>query len=319
MCYSRGFVHGVFLLARAARINRRRDVDEWIAAAREPHVSLGATSDLGQPANLMIQAGLARCRPDGVEVDTRLLELSESADGRTFRALVRLLLASKPPVWLQTAVTRDGVRREYIPSHVLATLTWLEPELDDVLRGAFIEVSVEGDDALRKAMGDAAELFVMSALHRQGVQPLHVAMLSDTFGYDIEIHQGPLRRIEVKAAGITTKGRFHLSRNEFDKSRLYGGEWALVQVVFTSSAHLADILDPSHVAGFYQLTPGTLSEVVPADTPHFNWEGSALITPSEECWKPMGLEPESTFRTAGFSRSLPVRPHGRLPQVSASD
>lgn len=295
-----GFVFGVFLLARAARIRPRRGIAEWVEAARSPRSFLAAEVDLTRPVEALLRLRLAWSTDDGIAVDPRLLRFSDSADRATMEGVARLLLASDPPLWLTIAVTTSEVAREYIPDEDLTALRWLEPRLDDVLRGARADLAEAAHEPLRKAIGDAAELFVLAALRRTGAQVLHVARISDRYGYDIEVREPVVRRIEVKAAGATTRGTFHLTRNEFDKSRLHTDEWRLLQVVFTGSALIADRLDSSHVAGVFELTHDALSSLVPPDSPTFAWNESALITAPPEAWRPAQLEIDPTFTAPGF-------------------
>lgn len=301
-----GFAYGVFLLARAARIKRRRSVAEWVDAARAPDSYLSTVTDLRSPAETLIQLGLAQSDAGGITLTSSLLELSDMADRATLRGVVRLLLATRPPQWLRFAVTSAGVAREYIPSLDLAALEWLEPDLDDVLLDVHADVGTVDRTPLRKAIGDAAELLVFAALDRAGAQPVHVARLSDSYGYDIETRK-PVSRIEVKAAGATTRGSFHISRNEFDKSQRYGVEWHLVQVVFSSAALVADTVDSSHVEGVFELSSDALAATVPADSPGFMWTESAYVTPPQTSWCTAKLTLDPDFTTPGFRPvSLPA-------------
>ncbi|MBB5807299.1 hypothetical protein F4560_007067 [Saccharothrix ecbatanensis] len=295
-----GFAFGVFLLARAARVKRRREVDEWIDAARAPRSFLSAEVDLAKPVDVLFKLRLAWSAGGGIVVESRLLSLSESADRATLHGIARLLLAADPPLWLRVAVTSAGVAREYIPEEDLVALSWLEPDLDAVLLGARADLTSPFQEPLRKAIGDAAELFVLAALVRAGARPVHVARISDKYGYDIEAQVPVIRRIEVKAAGTTTRGAFHLTRNEFDRSRYHGKEWELIQVVFASSAMLADQLDASHIEDVLKLTHDTLSALIPPDSANFTWNESALIKPPPAAWQPANLQMDVTFTTPGF-------------------
>ena len=151
-------------------------------------------------------------------------------------------------------------------------------------------------------MGDAAELLILAALTLAGRQPIHVAKLSDSYGYDIETHN-PVNRIEVKAAGESTRDRFHLSRNEFDMSRAYAMQWMLVQVTFKSEAHIATVLDCSHVREIRRLDSHAVAESVPADTQSFRWTNSAIVRPPDAAWAPAQIELDPGFATTGFAAS----------------
>jgi hypothetical protein len=295
-----GFTFGVFLLARAARVKQRRKVDEWIDAARSPQSFLAAEVDLAKPVDVLFKLRLVWSAAGGIVVESRLLGLSESADRATLHGIARLLLAADPPMWLRVAVTSAGVAREYIPEEDLVALSWLGPDLDAVLLGVRADLTSPFQEPLRKAIGNAAELFILAALKMAGAQPLHVAKISDNYGYDIEVRVPVIKRIEVKAAGATTRGTFHLTRNEFDKSRYHGSEWKLIQVVFSSSAMLADQLDESHIEDVFELTHDTLFALVPPDSENFTWNESALIKPPPAAWRPADLSMDFTFTTPGF-------------------
>ncbi|MEJ2855025.1 MULTISPECIES: DUF3883 domain-containing protein [unclassified Saccharothrix] len=271
-----------------------------MAAARSPSSYLAATVELLGPVDAMCRLGLARVDGEGVFVDPVLLGLSDVADKFTLHNIARLLLVTDPPLWLSVAVTPTGVAREYIPQPDLAALRWLGPALDEVLSAAHADVAATHPDPFRKAIGDTAELFVLAALERAGAKPVHVAKISDRYGYDIEARKPKLRRIEVKAAGPASRGSFHLSRNEFDKSRRYGSEWRLLQVVFRTSALFAKTIDCSHVEGMFVLDGNALDRIVPADSTHFKWTESAAITCPDDQWRPARLSPDPTFTAPGL-------------------
>jgi hypothetical protein len=199
---------------------------------------------------------------------------------------------------------RDGqVAKEYIPANDLENLNWIEPELDHILLDAFDAVVIREDHDFLKAMGDAAELMILAALELSGANPTHVSRLSDSYGYDIECSRVKPDRIEVKAASRASSARFHISRNEFDKSILYGNEWRLVQVVFSGLAFVSNQLDVSHVETVRELRHGALQKFVPHDTPNFKWTESAQISPTEDAWVPVDFNLDPDFLTPGFRRA----------------
>jgi hypothetical protein len=229
--------------------------------------------------------------------------LSEQADRPTLLAIARVLFRSSPPSWLRFVVRDEHVAREYIPTEDLESLSWMEPELDQVLLDVH-NVDAAHDDGLLKAMGTVAELFVMAALERAGARPLHVSKLSDTYGYDIESAGKTIERIEVKAASQSTQTKFHISRNEFEKSSRYGHEWKLVQVIFSSKAFVSDRLDSSHIDSVRDLRHGVLQELVPADTKDFKWTKSAQISTTPEAWIPTNVILDPEFSTDGFRSAI---------------
>jgi hypothetical protein len=97
------------------------------------------------------------------------------------------------------------------------------------------------------------------------------------FGYDIEARKIRIDRVEVKASSENTRGRFHLTRNEYQKSLQHGSQWRLVQVVFLNRAFVGRKFDALNVKGIYQLRDGALQRVIPPDTDNFRWAESAEL------------------------------------------
>lgn len=299
---SRGCCHGVFLLGHAARQKNRHSVDEWVQAARERSTYMSRALQLDEIANGLLKLGLATTQ-GCVRLGDALSGLTEQADRPTLLAIARLLFQASPPSWLRFVVRNGQVAREYAPTEDIENLAWIEPELDQLLLDAHGAVVVQ-DEGFLKAMGDAAELFVLAALQRAGASPLHVARLSDLYGYDIECPGQTVDRIEVKAASQTSQSRIHISRNEFEKSLRYGREWRLVQVVFSSKAFVSDRLDSSHIDSVRELRHGVLQELVPADTEAFKWTTSAQISIAPEAWGTACLALDPSFATAGFTQRV---------------
>jgi hypothetical protein len=298
-----GVVYAVFLLARAARLRPRDDVAGWIDAARASGSYMATATDLAAPARFLVEVGLVGRGAEAISPAPSLLALSQTGDRETLKGIARLVLTLTPPQWLQIAITADGVARDYIPQDDLNALLWLEPDLDELLLGAYSTTTAVEQSALRKKMGDAAELMILAALALANRRPIHVARLSDSYGYDIEARD-PMKRIEVKAAGETTRDRFHLSRNEFDKCRTYGKQWTLLQLTFKSEAHIAGVLDCSHVREIRRLDSHAVAKSVPADTETFRWAESAIICPPEAAWSPARVVLDPGFSTAGFAGPL---------------
>lgn len=299
---SRGCCHGVFLLSHAARVKERHSVTDWAQAARERSTFMSRALQLDEIARSMLELGLAFVR-DRVTLDGALVGLSHCADTQTLRAIARLLLKAAPPSWVWFAVRNGQVTRDYVPASDLENLAWIEPELDQMLLDAFYANVTREDDGFLKAMGEAAELFVLAALQRAGAQPLQVSRLSDSYGYDIECPGTKTDRIEVKAASRASLAQFHISRNEFEKSVRYGGEWRLVQVVFSGKAFVSSCLDASHIEMVRELRHGVLQECVPKDTPFFKWSESAEISPPVDAWVPSRLTVDPDFSAPGFLRT----------------
>ncbi|MCD0450405.1 DUF3883 domain-containing protein [Actinocorallia sp. API 0066] len=256
--------------------------------------------DLDFIAGHLISGGLAQFSSGRIVLGPQLTGLIDLGAAATLRDAARILLAADPPVWLSLAVSMAGVTREYIPAEDLAALRWLEPELDQILLNVRIGLDSSRQDELRKRIGNAAEFLVLAALRYVGLKPIHAAQVSDAFGYDIEVRAPKIDRIEVKAAGPKTRGCFHLSRNEFEKSQKHATEWRLIQVVFTSAAFVAEEIDISHVQEMIQVSSKTLRCLVPPDTRAFSWQESALITSPDSAWGPSGLRLDPDFKTPGI-------------------
>jgi hypothetical protein len=296
----RGVAHCVFMLARAARIAPRRSVEEWTAAARAPRSFQAAAFDFEGAAEHLIRVGLATLDDEQLIVSPALRVLSDEADGPTLVKIATHLLMAAPPPWLPAAIGPSGVAREYVPERDLAALSWLEPDLDHILFTVWTKTSYSSRDAFEKAIGEVAELVIFAALLRAGAHPLHVSHISDAYGYDIETRTWPTCRIEVKAAGATTRGSFHISRNEFDQSQRHGPEWRLVQVVFSSTALVADKISSAHVEGVLELSSDALAAAVTPDTKMFRWTESAFVTPRADSWTQSSLALDPAFITPGI-------------------
>ena len=301
---SRGQCHGVFLLCRAVQLRGRRDIDEWISAARAQSTFMAHALDLELIASKLIKFGLASIL-DRVVVDAVFSELSDQADRTTLLAIARILIQKNPPFWLNVAVNNLGVSREYIPSKALEELQWIEPGLDQFLIDIYASLPIPGQDAIRKRIGEVAELLVLAALKYSGANPVHVSMLSDSYGYDIECRREHIDRIEVKAASVNTQESFHISRNEFDKSVVYGEQWKVVQVVFSSRAFVDNRIDATHVEILRELRSSALRQLVPSDIKSFRWTDSALITVPQDMWDCSNIQLDPNFYTAGFFDTRP--------------
>ena len=252
----------------------------------------------------LLKLGLAKTQ-GSVSLGDGLDRLSEQADRPTLVAIARVLLQASPPSWLRFVVRNGQVIREYMPSEDLENLAWIEPELDELLLDSHEVVATREDDGFLKAMGNAAELFVFSALKYSGANPLHVARLSDGYGYDIECPGKKIDRIEVKAASRVSQEKFHISRNEFEKSSRYGLGWRLIQVVFSSEAFVSERLNASHVENVRELRHGLLQDLVPDDTKSFKWMDSAKISTTPEAWRSIQLPLDPHFSIEGFMRCPP--------------
>ncbi|MEU4676276.1 DUF3883 domain-containing protein [Micromonospora sp. NPDC023737] len=285
MVPSRGTAHAVLLLCHAVRLAARQDVADWVHAARAHGAFVAAATDLTTPAEHLLASGLAE-QAETIVLAPQLAGIADIADGATLRHIARVLLTADPPPWLRIAVSPQGVARQYIPTADLRALEWLDPELDDMLVDVCRAVSRPHDTEVRKRIGDAAEAVVLAALRADGRHPTHVASISDAFGYDLELAGPPRLRIEVKGCSANSRGTFHLSRNEYDKSRFYGDEWLLTQVVFANIAFVVPRLEPVHITGIFEVSAREIASAIPPDTSEFAWTDSAVINLPPEAWRP---------------------------------
>lgn len=250
----------------------------------------------------LIRVRLAARYEDRIFVDPALIELSRCADRSTLVGIAATLISKSPPVWLPIAVENQKVYREFIPTDDLEDLGWIEPELDKFLLSANSLAQRRLDDSFAKRLGDAAELFLLAAFNLAGASPVHVAQVSDAYGYDIECRGARPDRVEVKAAGRSTRGSFYISRNEFDKSQAYGSEWRLIQLTFSNHAFIDAELNISHVESLYELSSEALSELVPSDTEVFRWTESAHIIVPDHYWNRTNIELDPQFVTNGVRK-----------------
>ncbi|MFF9081722.1 protein NO VEIN domain-containing protein [Streptomyces rubiginosohelvolus] len=299
-----GVAFAVLHLARVAGLAPRGSIDEWVSAALRHGSYMTAATDLRSSAHAMVNAGLASVGEQGeIRVGRAIAAVAASKGGarHAMRHAAVVLLVARPPAWLRVAVNADGVERVYIPQSDLDALSWLEEALDEVLVEARRLVGDADGADLSAEIGDAAEEIVAAALRAAGKQPVHVARISDAYGYDVDVCEGPVRFLEVKSAGPKTLSRFHLSRHEFDTSVRHGDAWCLVQVVFAGSAFVADPITAADVSCIRELPASALRALVPADSVAFRWQESALVTPRPDLWRPSALRPDPSFVRPGFA------------------
>jgi len=247
----------------------------------------------------MVALKLVTCG-DRVRPIDALRQFADRADRLTLLSIAQLLVNYAPPPWLRAAVDNNVVIHEYIPSEDATALAWIGEDLDALLLRAHSSLHALDRDAFRSRFGTAAELMVLAAKTRIGAEPIHVARLSDSYGYDIECRRGPVERIEVKAASVRTQDSFYLTRNEYEKSQAFRQEWYLVQVVFSNAAFTSSCLDASHVEAVRRLGPEAIEKLVPPDTPTFRWAESAQVSPPIEAWETANIALDPDVRIDGF-------------------
>lgn len=299
MLPSHGRCIAIFLLSRVAALKRRSNVEEWVSAARSSSSILAASLDLRGPAELLLSTNLARYS-GSIEICTDLAKLCDVADRATLSGIARLLLLKLPPTWLRVAAGTFSIDYDYVPADDLRELNWLAEDLTHILLDVYQNTEAFRDDQIRTWLGNTAELMVMAALRLAGRNPVHVSRISDTFGYDIEC-QCPRERIEVKAASEHTKTGFHISRNEFEKAKLYGQQWKLLQLIFRSDAFVTPFVGALQVAELLELSSADLIQLIPPDTPSFRWSDSAHVTVPSTAWRPSQIILDLEFSSPGLS------------------
>lgn len=292
---TRGRCHAVFLLAFSARVRDCPDIPAWIMAALDKPTHMAASLDLSGAANLLLEIGLARVE-SSVVTSSALTRLDREADLTTLKGIAQLLLRNRPPDWLRTVVSNGRLVPELIPQRDFDAIAWLGDDLEEIVVTAHQQIYGTTDEHLRKLLGDAGELAIMSALRRDGHNPRHVALVSDRFGYDIELKEGfQTSGLEIKAAVDSTAARAFISRNEFDVAKRMGERWKLVQVIFSSRVIARGRATSRDVERIRELASHSLVDMAPVEHERFRWTEAAEIRPSETEWRPSNLRVGEEF------------------------
>jgi Domain of unknown function (DUF3883) len=293
---TRGRCHAAFLLAYSARVKECKDFNSWIAAALAKPTHMAASLDLKGTAKLLIDSGIARVEPFAITVGD-LAKLDRVADLTTFKAIARLLLVRRPPDWLRSAVVDGHLAEEYIPEEALKAISWLDRDLEAIIVASHQELFGAADDAFLKCLGNAGELAVMSALRHSGFKPRHVSLISDRFGYDIELEvEGRILGLEVKTAFRSTANKILLSRNEFEVAHRMGVQWNLIQVTFSSRILASQSVSFEDVERIRKLRAHWFSEVAPKEQEMFRWIDTAEFRPPDAAWDASDLVVAQEFK-----------------------
>ena len=292
---TRGRCHAVFLLAFSAKARKCVDLDAWIEAALDKPTHMAGALDISGTASLLLDIGLARIE-SLVITEPELSGLDHKADITTLKDIALLLLKRRPPNWLRAVVVEDRIVTEFIPHKDLNAIAWLGEDLEEIIVTAHQQVYRASNVQLRKMLGDAGEFAIMSALRRDGHSPRHVSLISDRFGYDIELKiRNHLVGLEVKAAVNATSTRSFISRNEFEVAKRMGEHWKLVQVIFSSRVISTGRATSGDVEGIRELASQSLVEMAPMEKEGFRWIESAEIRPAETEWMVSNLRVEEDF------------------------
>lgn len=264
---------------------------------------MAASLDLSGTANLLLDAGLARIE-SCVVIGRGLARLDREADLTTLKGIARLLLRSRPPDWLRAVVNEGRLAPEFIPKQDFDAIAWLGDDLEEIVMTAHQQVYGETDEHLRKLLGDAGELAIMSALRRVGQHARHVSLISDRFGYDIEYNEeSRTLGLEIKAAVNATAARILISRNEFEVAKRMGERWKLVQVTFSSRVIANGRATAGDVERIRELASHSLVDIAPVEKQGFRWTEAAEIRPSDADWKPSDLRIGEEFEVELLSRN----------------
>ncbi|MDB5991261.1 MAG: hypothetical protein JWQ10_2664 [Herbaspirillum sp.] len=242
--------------------------------------------DLSAVVTVLLDGGLIKIN-EGVILESRLQVLSERADRQTLLCIARVLLDCFPPSWIMNVVSNRGVALEYIPSTDLDALEWIGDDLAELLIAVAQPKMSLRDNELRKRLGDAGEYVLIESKKYQGEKVIHVAKISDSFGYDVESCKGSgatVERIEIKAALPNTADRFYISKNECEKASSYGDAWKLVQVTFDASILWKRNIMKKDILDVRMLSSKAVVKLTDFDTDSFRWLDSAEIFPPLLDW-----------------------------------
>ena len=293
---SHGRCHAAFLLAHSIRLKPAATLDAWIGAAKDRSTIMAAATDIAGTAQILLASNLAKLE-DSIVLDQRLLRVSERADRRSLVAIARLLLSCFPPSWIVSAVVDGEFLPEYVPDSDLQRLAWLDRDLAPIVLAVHRAITSASNDELRKQIGDAGELAVVSALERIGIAPNHVSLVSDAYGYDIEYQLNHhLHRLEVKACVPSTADRVIVSRNEYDTAAKYASSWRLIQVCFASAIIINRRATYSDVLSIRELPSNSFVSLGPRSTNSFRWLEAAEFRPPDDFWNTSRLRVAADFQ-----------------------
>ena len=292
---SRGRCHAVFLLAHSARLTEFENPELWIDNARERLTLMASAYDMNGAAEWLTELKLVTTEPS-IKLTPQLERLSFEANRTTLVAIASLLLKLAPPPWLKMSVIDQEFRPDTAPTKDLNQLHWLGDELGAIIVGIFNQLYPTSDDLLRKQFGDAGEYIVVSALQRKMLEPQHVALISDSYGYDIRYSEGRIEwKVEVKSCVPATQSKFYLSRNEFDTACSYPNTWKLAQVNLSSSVLIQRSVKKNDILQIRELQAPKLISLTPKPSDNFRWVDTAQFCPPPQSWKETNLQVADDF------------------------
>ena len=295
---SHGRCHSAFLLAFSAALKPAATRDVWITSAASRSSYMAGAGDIAGTADILLRGGLVS-EERGISIGPALASLSQQADRVTLVGIAALLLRRFPPGWLISSVVDGQFVPDLVPTDDMRRIEWLGTDLPPLILEVHASLTARSDETLRKAIGDAGELAIMNALRAAGHDPVHVAMASDAYGYDIEFaDSGTTKRLEVKSAVEATAGRVLVTRNEFDRAGVFASDWRLVQIVFSSRIILTRKVTAKDVMGIREVGSAELRALAPAKSDHFRWTEGAEFRPRPGEWRDSELQVDEAFEVA---------------------
>lgn len=252
--------------------------------------------DFEEIAQILINSRLVAIEQGRIKLSRELHRLSHVADLSSLKAIARILLAANPPEWLRSAVAGSRLVEEAIPALDRKKLFWLGRDLEAILVAAHHSVYGDKSQEMLKFLGDAGELLIMASLRLMNYHARHVSLVSDHYGYDIEVGTvNDPAGLEIKTSVHSTADRFFLSRNEFEVAQRMGRRWKLIQVIFSSRVILNGYASGADVAAIRQLSCDCLLNLAPLDTSSFQWIEVAKFTPSSSLWEKSAMPVPEDF------------------------
>ncbi|OJY97867.1 MAG: hypothetical protein BGP25_00045 [Lysobacterales bacterium 63-13] len=259
---------------------------------------MAASLDLLGTAYLLLDTKLARAKHK-IVTGRDLARLDSVADLTTFKGIAHLLLGRRPPDWLRAVVADGKLAIEFIPKQDLEAISWLGDDLEPIITSVYRQHYGEDDALRRKMLGDAGELAVMSAFRSKGCNPRHVALVSDRFGYDVELQSNHFRYgYEVKTAVAATASRILVSRHEFEVAAAMGDRWRLIQVTFSTKIFLVGRATCNDIVDIRELTSERLRSIAPIEPATFRWTETAEFRPLATDWSANDLAVGNDFEAS---------------------
>lgn len=182
-----------------------------------------------------------------------------------------LLAKASDPLWLKDAESLITSVAE-LPEDALSLAECFG--IDEVTAvGALRRLGRKINLARLKEIGDIGELAILKLLHQEGFSADHVALESDSLGYDIAAKFGKHEAfLEVKTSTRSNRAIFYLSRNEYEVMQWLDG-WKLLLVLLDGH---------DRASHFFEVDQEWLKTASPHDhNTHSRWENARFEVPPE--------------------------------------